>query len=358
MNKIKRQLSLRDLGEYNLHSRILKILGDTVKPPEGPGDDASVITVSKKIAVAVCSDIVPSGLTGRYAGKFAVLHNYSDLLSVGAKPRGILISLGAPSDLALSEFDSLIAGVQEEAQKYKTGLLGGDTKEHSFYFVVGTAIGIVECDKILTRDGATVGDILALTRTGNRGWGRRWALRVCRAQLGEKSKIVTSLAIFDEADLTLPYKEMLALAKSKTVHAAIDCSDGLAAACRLLAKASDVGIKIQAKNLIAVLAQETIRAAERLNLSPISFCFTPGYDWECLLAIPKNSFARAKKAVKKAGGDLVEIGEILNKRNVMLADKGRQKALPLVGDMKFSKTNQYSSPQEWIKFAQRFSGVD
>src|SRR4030042_1316248 len=176
--------TLLSLGEYNLHSRIIDILKTAPGAIGVPGDDACVIPLTKKKGVAICTDIVPSGLTGRYAGKFAVIHNYSDLLAVGATPLGILISLGAPSDHPLSDFDELIAGAHEEAQQYDTALLGGDTKERSCYFVVGTAIGTVELDKVLTRDGARVGDVIAVTRADNRGWGRRWAYRVCQAVLG------------------------------------------------------------------------------------------------------------------------------------------------------------------------------
>lgn len=349
--------TLQSLGEYNLHSRIIDILNISPGAIGRPGDDACVIPLTKKKGVAICTDIVPSGLTGRYAGKFAVIHNYSDLLAVGARPLGILISLGAPADHPLSDFDKLIAGAHEEAQQYDTTLLGGDTKERSFYFVVGTAIGTVDLDNVLTRDGAKTGDVLAVTRAGNRGWGRRWAYRVCQAVLGENSNITVSLVSFNEKDLILPYREMLALSKSRTVHAAIDCSDGLSASCVLLAQASKVGIRLDFNSLKNLIADETIEAGRHLNVSPLAFCFSPGYDWECLVAIPKQLFPKAEHVVAKSGGSLIRIGEVVDGNDLMVIDGDKKRELPSVGDVKFKRMNQFNSPDAWMEFARSFSKI-
>lgn len=342
--------TLLSIGEYELHKRIQRLLGVTSTSAYVPGDDACIVSITKENAIAICTDIVPSGIRGADAGRFAVVHNFSDLLAMGAKPVGILISFCAPPDFPLKDYDELIIAAQNEAAKYSSNLLGGDTKQSTFHSVVGSAIGMLNPKSVIQRFGAKPGDIIAVTKTNGRGWGRRWAYRVYGEMLNEANDLLSRLKKADLEDFTLPYKEMLVLAEKGIVTSGIDCSDGLSASINLLATASNVGAIIEMKELENLIARDTLAVANELKITPSLFCFTPGYDWECLVTIKEENFNYACDLVNSVGGGLKKIGKITSEKQTLLIDNSIIKVLPDIGDMKFHNGNQYNTPLDWIKY--------
>ena len=82
-------------------------------------------------------------------GKKVVTVNVSDLAAMGAKTIGIIVSMGLPKNMLLSDFDNLVEGILEACEKYDMVLIGGDTNESSELTLCGTCIGIVKKDNVL-----------------------------------------------------------------------------------------------------------------------------------------------------------------------------------------------------------------
>jgi len=102
-------------------------------------------------------------MTAQQIGQKLVTVNVSDLAAMGAEPLGIIIAMGMPDELPLSYFDELVEGILQACHKYKMALIGGDTNQCQELTLCGTCLGIVDKDKVLTKDGAKPGDIVAVT---------------------------------------------------------------------------------------------------------------------------------------------------------------------------------------------------
>ena len=159
-------MKLADIGEFALHEWIQRRVPQEPINVLGNADDCAALAFPHPNALLLVStDRTPSDLEGRYAGRFCVMHNFSDIVSKGGVPVGILLAVMLPRETELAVLEQIIEGVLEELSKYDAALLGGDLKEDNKQRIVGTAIGTVQRDELIPRVGARVGDIVAITLT-------------------------------------------------------------------------------------------------------------------------------------------------------------------------------------------------
>lgn len=229
--------TFREIGEREMIRRLLSV----VRPSgtDGPGDDAAIVDTDGRLAI--CSDGLTferhktPTMTYEQFGWMAAAVNFSDLVSMGARPTGILVSLMLPSDMEEGDICDIMCGVDRCAEYCDTYVIGGDTKEGSGS-VVGTAIGNMEDRKPMTRYGANPGDLIAVT--GNLG----------TAAAGWHS--MTNGLELDDSEYTLNVPlprvdEGIAMAYSGAVTSCIDLSDGLAEAAWSVCNASRVGMEFR-----------------------------------------------------------------------------------------------------------------
>ena len=339
-----------DVGEYEIH-RLLRGFVHGLQPPMGPGDDASVIKLSEDLAVVWCTDIVPSGLRGEQAGRFAVLQNCSDIIAMGGVPVGFLLAVAMPKELLVTEFGNIMRGAANEAEKYNSYILGGDIKERDFFSVTGSGLGRINPDRILCRKGARPGDLIGVTLTNNRGLGRRWAWRVSSFVFGPDHKYSAQLERFYKIDTELPIRVMTTIVSLGVATASIDMSDGLSGSAELLAKASNVVLVIDYASLTEIIASEAAELAKELAIPPSAFAFTPGYEWECLVVFDSKQGPRLQEMVRTVGSRLVTIGKVEEgPAEALIEVDGERLPLPRIGDEKFSNVEQYNSPSSWLSF--------
>ncbi|ODS39854.1 MAG: thiamine-phosphate kinase [Candidatus Altiarchaeales archaeon WOR_SM1_79] len=150
-------MKLSDLGERKLIERMGELLDI--------GDDAACIKIGDGFLV-VSTDMIYrkthilNEMSFAQAGHKIVSMCFSDIASMGAKPAGFLLSYGS-ADIDFADFDELIKGAKEQAERYGAGFIGGDTNETDELTLAGTALGFA--DKPVFRKGAKPGEVVGVT---------------------------------------------------------------------------------------------------------------------------------------------------------------------------------------------------
>jgi len=318
-------MRLAELGEWGFVRRILERLRDF---EAGAGDDAAFIEVKGvKLAVAcdmlVWSTDVPPGMSFFDAGWKAAVSCISDLAAKGAKPIGLLTSLGLPASLNFDDALKLVEGVRLGAAEHGAKLLGGDTNEASDVVVDVAGLGLLEHPPV-KRSGAKPGDYVAVTGPfGLTGAALNMVLRGLRPSDEELQARLWEALAKPRARL----REGLALASSRTATASIDSSDGLALSLHQLAEASDIGIKVEH----VPIAKEAEAYAREFDLDPMDLALYGGEEYELVVTIPPEKWRRAVEAVEGVGGTLLKIGVALQGRGVWLSTDEGARELPRKG---------------------------
>jgi len=130
-------------------------------------DDCAVIPFGDQVMVATTdmlhatTDFV-GGMTDWQIGWMSAAVTLSDIASMGAAPRYLLLAVG------LDRWEQL-AGVMQGANdcctKYGAEVIGGDIDRHAELTIVSTGLGIVEDKYLVKRSGAQIGDLICVTGT-------------------------------------------------------------------------------------------------------------------------------------------------------------------------------------------------
>jgi thiamine-monophosphate kinase len=178
-------------------------------------------------------------------GAKAVAVNFSDLAAMGATPRAVLLSLALPPMFQLDDFDRLLDGVVTTTGSESACLVGGNLSRSPGPLVVDvTAIGSVRRRRVLTRSGGRAGDELYVT--GSIG-GAAVGLAVLAAGLDRSGLDAALRACVDRHERPVARVRVgRMVAAHRAATAAIDLSDGLAAAISQIAAASGTGAAIDA----------------------------------------------------------------------------------------------------------------
>lgn len=287
------------IGEFDL----IDALAARLDPPAeglGIGDDAAAWRPADGSVVVATTDMLVEGIhfrldwtSPRDLGWKALAVNLSDLAAMGARPgRGLVSVALLPGQAELVE--ELYEGLSELARLTGTRIVGGDTVRTSGPLVINVAlIGEADPGRLLRRDGARPGDLLALTGVvGASAAGLDLLVRGDRVSLA-RPEAVPLLAAHHRPRARLAAGAALA---AVGVECAIDVSDGVASEAWHLARASGVAIEVEVDRLplapeaVSLLGEEEAR---RLALSG-------GEDYELLFAVPEGKLADATAAL---GGD-------------------------------------------------------
>lgn len=301
------QLKLSEIGERGIISELTPIFSKPEHVLLGIGDDAAVLKLGKTLLVATTDMIqsethIPPQMTPHQIGKLVVTVNYSDLAAMGAKPLGILISMGLPPDMLEEDLISLAKGVEEMATRYGGCMLGGDTKNSSKLTLAGTAFGLPYKDQVFTRGGANPGDLVGVT--GQLGLGAA-GLEVL-AQGLDPSKFGDAVKAALEPEPRLAEAELLA--NTGAVTAASDISDGLAWELYEISAASRVGIEIWEERL--PIPSVVHRVAEDLEIDPLELALHRGWDYELLVTLKPGEKDVVQQAMREKGYHLSLIGHV------------------------------------------------
>ena len=109
------------------------------------------------------------GMTDWQAGWMSAAVTLSDIASMGAAPKYLLIAVGLDNWKSLS---GVMQGAQDCCKKYGATIIGGDIDRHGELTVVTTGLGLVDKDHIVRRRGAQPGDLVCIT--GTPGQAQAW----------------------------------------------------------------------------------------------------------------------------------------------------------------------------------------
>ncbi|WP_106584671.1 thiamine-phosphate kinase [Murinocardiopsis flavida] len=157
------------LGEFQLIARMTSGLAPSGDVLLGPGDDAAVVRAPDQRVVA-SMDLLVEGRHFRRdwssahdVGRKAAAQNFADIAAMGARPTVLLVGFAAPADLPASWADGFTAGLRAECAAAGGTVAGGDVVGADTVTIAVTALGDLEGRRPVRRDGARVGDLVAVT---------------------------------------------------------------------------------------------------------------------------------------------------------------------------------------------------
>jgi thiamine-monophosphate kinase len=303
--------------------RITEILGVSERDDCAIAEDGERYLVWTTDMLHRKSDF-PGIATPWQIGWMTIAVNLSDVAAMGAVPLGLLVAAGIPLETDLSFAEEIFAGMRDCAHRFETRVLGGDLDTHDELTLVGTAIGRVERELVLRRQGARPGDLLCTTGTlGSAGAGLRIALAAEEGKGREEIEEDLSLLALTRRLLepTPRVKEGRALALTRSVTSMMDNSDGLVLSLFDLAEASGVGFSVR-EDLIPIdpLVAETARDKE----DAFDLALAAGGDFELVFTVRPDRIEDTARAC-----DLTVIGEVLKEREIVIeSDRGKRALEP------------------------------
>jgi thiamine-monophosphate kinase len=267
------------MREFDVIRRISGDLPDA--PPEvlvPVGDDCAVLRLGES-TWAAAADMLVSGhhfkdwASPEDVGYKAVAVNVSDVAAMGAAPRFILTSGGAPeAEITYRCFQ----GILEACSDFGVYPLGGDTTRADALTVDVSILGQFSYPPVL-RSGARSGDLLAVT--GELGASAAGFLALEGG--GREPGRLVSKHLRPE-----PRVHAGRVAARLGAHAMIDLSDGLASDVRHICQSSGVGCRIDLERL--PVAGDTREYVDSLGKDPAELAATAGEDYELLIAAPEE----------------------------------------------------------------------
>lgn len=304
-------------GEFDLIAQSLAPLSDAARGL-GLTDDAALFNPAPGHTAVLSTDTLVAGVhflpndpPGHIARK-ALRVNLSDIAAMGAVPKGYLLNLSLPDDVADVWLDAFIAGLAADQQVFGVTLLGGDTVRTSGPFTVSvTAVGEVRLGRAIKRTGARIGDEVFVTGT------------IGDAVIG--LRVLTNKASLDPVD-TKFVLDRYRLPQPRTTigphlvglaSAAIDVSDGLIADLGHICETSIVGATVSAATVPLSSAGRTAISAGHLTLSE---AVSGGDDYELLFCAPPEARDALDRLSARLDVQITEIGEITAGAGVVLID--------------------------------------
>ena len=303
MSSKKRPLS--QLGEFGW---LKKLIPRLYWPPAlnsqlcvGPGDDAGVLRISPGKVLVASTDTLVEGIhfvqkwfRARDLGEKLLAVNLSDLAAMGnVKPLAALVTVAFPGDIPVDFVDKFYQGLRSCAQRWKVGFLGGDTVGSSRdMFVSATVLGEADPLHLIRRDGANVGDFVAVVGPLGMAAGGLEVL-----QKGIKNSWTAPMV----TAFSRPQPQIGAgalLGRNHWASSLIDASDGLEASVLLLAEASHLGVLLDLDSVPVAPALDRWAGTQRKD--PYDYVLRGGEDYALVFTVPPARWPPLQRALPAA----------------------------------------------------------
>ncbi len=299
------------MGERYLLKRFAEILGKTA---EGVlinvGDDAAVLESVGPHAV-LSADMLIEGVdferkwaSAADIGAKSAGANLSDMAAMGAKPRGLLLSLAFNGDELVKDVLDLVRSLAKTGERFGAPLVGGDLSDTSGPMVVSvTVIGEVAKDKALRRKQAKEGDIIVVS--GELGGARAALFGLLEDEPVSRALLKRQLRPEPRVDLGL------ALAKWGKVTACADISDGLINDCFHLPQP---GLSVELECEKIPVQKAVVTLAKSLGESAQAIALQGGEDFELVFTVPESALGELSKIAVQTGIALTPVGRIIKSK--------------------------------------------
>ncbi|MFN6378942.1 MAG: thiamine-phosphate kinase [Flavobacteriales bacterium] len=296
---------LEKLGEFGLIKHLTQYFKihhpSTIK---GVGDDAAILEVSQGDQVVVTTDMLVEGVHFdlmyvplKHLGYKSIVVNLSDVFAMNATPKQVTVSIAVSNRFSLEAIEELYAGIKKACEWYEVDLVGGDTTSSTSGLIISvTAIGFAKPEKIATRSGARVNDLVVVT--GDLG-GAYMGLQILerekevfRSAPGAQPNLTGYDYVLERQLKPEARKDIVQLLAQMDVKptAMIDISDGLSSELMHIADQSFVGCDIYEEKI--PIAPETIAAAKEFNLDYTTAALNGGEEYELLFTIKQSDFEK------------------------------------------------------------------
>ena len=282
------------MDDRDLLESIIDLVGDRAR------DDCAVLPFGESVLVATTDMLhtktdFPEGMTDRQCGWMAIAVTLSDIASMGAAPRWVLLAVGLDRPERLRP---LMEGARACCDRYHAELVGGDIDSHDELTLVSTGLGAVVPAHLVRRRGSQAGDLVCVTGVLGRAQAAIEGYARYRKALFEPQPRVAEGQILGRSGAT----------------SMMDISDGLALSLYDLTLANPCGYRITSA-MIPVI--EDIPYGEALE-----FAVYGGGDYELLFTIPAERLPLEGMTYHVIGHVVGEPGAFLN--GVPLERRGYQ----------------------------------
>ena len=275
------------------------------------GEDVAVVAISSDHYLVAKSDPITFA-TGEI-GWYAVHVNANDIACSGARPRWWMATVLLPEGRASDDLvERIFSQMGEACGQVGAQLVGGHT-EITYGLdrplVVGTMLGEVAAEDLITTSGARPGDVLILTK----GIAVEGTAIIARekgedlARTLDPALLHRSAAFLHEPGISVVQDAQIAMgAAHGKIHAMHDPTEGgLITGLHELALASGCGLEVY-RGLIPVLP-ETRAVCDALGLDPLGLIASGSL----LLAVAVEAAGDVIRALHVDGIRATEIGRIL-----------------------------------------------
>jgi thiamine-monophosphate kinase len=282
----------------------------------GIGDDTAVLLPKPGARLLATTDLIVEDVHFRRAwaspfdiGWKAMAVNLSDIAGKGGQPLWALVGLALPAPADLGEVEALYEGMRQAAAPHGVAIVGGDTSvSPRGWFVNVTLLGEHEGSPRL-RSGAAPGDAVAVTGTLGRSAAGLAALEAGGARLAAVRHGTLGAVTTAHLRPTARVAEGRWLGTAATVHAMMDCSDGLATDLAHICRASRVRARVELDRVPVDPAARDVAGA--LGADTLAWATSGGEDFELLLTCDPASVDALRDGLHRATGTaLTVVGEI------------------------------------------------
>jgi thiamine-monophosphate kinase len=309
------------MDEFQIISKIFAPLAG--EGAFGLTDDAAIIAARPGFDLVVTTDAIAEGTdffafdpAGSVAQK-ALRVNLSDLAAKGAAPHGYLLSLALPPSITPDWLAAFAAGLATDQDAFAIALLGGDTGRTEGPLAISvTAFGFVPQGTMVRRNGAQVADDVFVTGTiGDSGGGLAIFKREKHSLSESQRDALTARYRVPQPPVRFGARHLGALAS-----AAADVSDGLIADLGHIARASGVGMTVDAD---AIPRSGALRAFWGDDDAAIIRPATAGDDYQIAFTAAPDRREAVLQAAQDSQILVTRIGAVTAGEGVTLMRDGR-----------------------------------
>lgn len=303
-------------GEFNLINTYFNRPATHQDVSLGVGDDCAVVSIPAGKQLAVTTDTLvhgvhfPTGTSPADIACKAIAVNLSDLAAMGASPAWLTLALTLPEvdDNWVRAFaDSFHA----TAETYGVHLIGGDTTQGPLSITV-TAMGLVDQEHEMRRDGAQAGDAVYVSGTlGDAAAG----LKILQQgqHIDENHAWLVDRLMRPQARVELGCKA------AAFCRCAIDISDGLAADLGHILEASQCGATVNIGKI--PLSHQLVEYSVSRNEVDWDSVLSGGDDYELCLVVSAEYENRLMGLAGDLSLPLTRIGTIVEQGTLSFIDE-------------------------------------
>ncbi len=248
-------------------------------------------------------------------GFYAVAVNTNDVATSGGVPRWFLATLLLPDDASDEELARMIFDqIDRACRDLEISLVGGHTEvtyDLDRPILVGFMLGEVEKDRLVTSEGAEVGDHLLLTKRvsveGTSIIAREKGDALADRGFAEDA-IERARDMLHDPGITVLHEAQMAV-EAGEVHAMHDPTEGgIATGLHELAMASEVGLMVQLDDI--PVYPETESFCEVFDVDPLGLIASGSL----LLSVKPEDSEAVIAAIRDTGIECAQIGRVVEEK--------------------------------------------